>query len=50
MRLGIPLIAFSVCVLAGYAEVRLQAKNGLNGFALVDRSGNIRKPANGRGI
>ena len=27
MRLGIPLIAFSVCVLAGYAEVRLQARN-----------------------
>ena len=50
MRLGIPLIAFSVCVLAEYAEVRLQAKNSPNGFALVDKSGNIRKTANVRGI
>jgi hypothetical protein len=48
MRLGIPLIAFSVCVLAGYAEVRPQTKNNPNGFDLVDKSGNIRKPANVR--
>jgi hypothetical protein len=44
MRLGIPLIAFSLCVLAGYAEVRSQSKSGPNGCALVDKSGNIRKP------
>ena len=44
MRLGIPLIAFSLCVLAGYAEVRPQTKNSPNGFDLVDKSGNIRKP------
>jgi Cytochrome P460 len=48
MRLGIPLIAFSVCVLAGYAEVRPQTKNSPNGFDLVDKSGNIRKPADYR--
>jgi Cytochrome P460 len=48
MRLGIPLIAFSVCVLAGYAEVRPQTKNSPNGFDLVDKSGNIRKPADVR--
>ena len=45
MRLGIPLIAFSLCTLAGYAEVRSQSKSGPNGFALVDKSGNISKPA-----
>ena len=48
MRLGIPLIAFSVCFLVGYAEVRPQTKNSPNGFDLVDKSGNIRKPANVR--
>jgi len=48
MRLGIPLIAFSVCVLGGYAEVRPQTKNNPNGFDLVDKSGNIRKAANVR--
>ena len=48
MRLGIPLIAFSVCVLAGYAEVRPPTKNSPNGFDLVDKSGNIRKPADVR--
>jgi hypothetical protein len=37
MRLGIPLIAFSLCVLAGYAEVRPQTKNSPNGFDLVDK-------------
>lgn len=40
MRLGIPLIAFSVCVLAGYVEVRPQTKHSPNGFDLVDKSGN----------
>ena len=45
MRLGIPLIVFSLCMMAGYTEVRSQSKSGPNGFALVDKSGNIRKPA-----
>jgi hypothetical protein len=48
MGLGVPLMAFSVCVLAGYAEVRPQTKNSPNGFDLVDKSGNTRKPANVR--
>lgn len=48
MRLGIPLIAFSVCVLAGYVEARPQTKKISNGFDLVDKSGNISKPANVR--
>ena len=48
MRLGIPLIAFSACVLGGYAEVRPQTKNSPNGFDVVDKSGNIRKTANVR--
>ena len=48
MRLGIPLIAFSVCVLAGYVEARPQTKKIPNGFDLVDKSGNISKPANVR--
>src|ERR1043166_9921727 len=48
MRFGIPLIAFSLCMLAGYAEVRSQSKSGPNGFALVDKSGNISKPENVR--
>ena len=48
MRLGIPLIVFSLCMLAGYAEVRSQSKSGPNGFALVDKSGNIRKPVDYR--
>ena len=48
MRLGIPLMVFSLCMLAGYAEVRSQTKSGPNGFALVDKSGNISKPADVR--
>src|SRR5215470_13811192 len=48
MRLGTPLIAFSLCMMAGYAEVRSQSKSGPNGFALVDKSGNISKPADVR--
>ncbi len=48
MRLGIPLIAFSACVLGGYAEVRPQTKNSPNGFDVVDKSGNIRKTARQR--
>ena len=45
MRFGIPLIVFSLCMMAGYTEVRSQSKSGPNGFALVDKSGNISKPA-----
>jgi hypothetical protein len=41
MRLGIPLIVFSLCMLAGYAEARSQSKRSPNGFAPVDKSGNI---------
>src|SRR5690242_3429578 len=48
MRLGIPLMALSVCVLAGYAQVRAQTKHSPNGFDLVDKNGNISKPANVR--
>ena len=48
MRLGIPLIVFSLCMLAGHAEVRSQSKSGPNGFALVDKIGNISKPADVR--
>ena len=48
MRLGIPLIVFSLCLMSGYAEVRSQSKSGPNGFALVDKSGNISKPADVR--
>ena len=47
MRLSTPFIAFSLCVFAGYAEVRPQTKNSPSGFDLVDKSGNIRKPADG---
>jgi len=48
MGLGVPLMAFSVCVLAGYAEVRPQTKNSPNRFDLVDKSGISRKPASVR--
>ena len=48
MRSVIPLIALSLCVLAGYSEVRAQTKSSLNGFDLVDKNGNIRKPENVR--
>jgi len=48
MRLSISLIVFSFCMLAGYGEVRSQSKSGPNGFALVDKSGNISKPADVR--
>lgn len=48
MRFGIPLMAFSVCVLAGSSAVRSQTKKGPNGFDLVDKNGNIHKPANVR--
>src|SRR2546421_1788323 len=48
MRLGISVIVFSLCMLAGYGEVRSQSKSGPNGFSLVDKNGNIRKPADVR--
>src|SRR5215467_16270293 len=48
MRFGISLIVFSLCMLAGYGEVRSQSKSGPNGFALVDKNGNISKPADVR--
>jgi cytochrome P460 len=44
MRFGTLLIAFALCVMAGYAGVRSQSKSGPDGFALVDKSGNISKP------
>src|SRR5215472_17436291 len=46
MRFGIPMIVFSLCMLVGYAEVRSHSKSGPNGFALVDKSGNISNPGN----
>ena len=46
MRFAIPLVGLSFCMLFGYAEVRSQSKTHPNGFALVDKNGNIRKPAN----
>ena len=48
MRLSISLIVFSFCMLAGYGEVRSQSKSVPNGFALVDKVGNISKPTDVR--
>lgn len=48
MRFVVPSIALSLCVLAGYAEVRAQTKKSPNGFDLVDKNGNISKPENVR--
>ena len=45
MRFGFSLAALTLLVLAaGLAEVRPQTKSSSNGFDLVDKAGNIRKP------
>src|SRR5690242_6585303 len=48
MRFGISLIALSLSMLAGYAEVGSRSKSGPHGFSLVDKNGNISKPADVR--
>src|SRR5260370_41532062 len=48
MRFGFFLVALGLLVLAGFAEVRPQSKAGFNGFDLVDKAGNIRRPSDYR--
>jgi hypothetical protein len=44
MRFVYSFAALAIMILAGFAEVRSQSKASFNGFDLVDRAGNIRKP------
>ena len=46
-RIGIAVLAILVL---GNQPARPQASNSFNGFALVDQSGNIRKPADFRDL
>lgn len=43
-------LMFAVVVLMGQQPVRSQSKAGANGFDLVDKTGNIRKPADFRDL
>ena len=44
----IMVVAFTLVVLAGYQQLKSQSSNSQNGFDLVDKTGNIRKPSDYR--
>jgi Cytochrome P460 len=44
MRLGSSITLLALIILAGYQQLKSQGNNGSNGFDLVDKAGNIRKP------
>jgi len=41
----IPQIVLALAILTPYASLHAQSAKAFNGFALVDKSGNISKPA-----
>src|SRR5215831_13147033 len=47
MSSRIPLLVLTLVILAGY-QVQSQRYGSFNGFDLVDKTGNIRKPSNYR--
>src|SRR5215469_17885950 len=46
----ISIVVLMLIVLAGNQSVKSQSNNGFNGFDLVDKTGNIRKPADVRDL
>ena len=48
MTARISLVIFGLVILMGYPSVNSQRTERFNGFALVDKTGNIRKPADFR--
>lgn len=48
MRFVSPVVLLTLMILGGYEQLRSQANNSNSGFDLVDKSGNIRKPADYR--
>ena len=48
MSFRISMVVLVLLILAGYREVRSQSNNNFNGFDLVDKTGNIRKPTDVR--
>ena len=50
MKLGNSVVILALIILTGYQQVKPQASNTYNGFELVDKTGNIRKPADFRDV
>ena len=46
--LGISFVVFPLVVLASHRPVKAQGRTMLNGYELVDKAGNIRKPTDYR--
>ena len=46
--LGISFVVFALVVLASHRPVKAQGRTMLNGYELVDKAGNIRKPTDYR--
>jgi hypothetical protein len=44
MSFRIAMVLLTLLILAGYQQVKPQTGDGYNGWALVDKAGNIRKP------
>jgi hypothetical protein len=50
MKLGSSMVLLALIILAGYQQVKPQTSNTYNGFDLVDKTGNIRKPVDFRDL
>jgi hypothetical protein len=50
MKFGNSLAVVTLIILIGYQQLKSQANNSYNGFDLVDKTGNIRKPADFRDL
>jgi hypothetical protein len=50
MKLGSSVILLALIILAGYQQVKSQTSSTYNGFDLVDKTGNIRKPTDFRDL
>jgi len=50
MTFRISLAVLTLLILAGYQQVKPQSNNSYNGLDLVDKTGNIRKPADFRDL
>src|SRR5215468_12758615 len=50
MRSRIKMVVIALVILAGYQQGESQSNRSFNGFDLVDKTGNIRKPANFRDL
>ena len=50
MSFRIALLVLTLLILAGYQQVKSQSNSSYNGWDLVDKAGNIRKPADFRDL